>query len=246
VKKLVGYITSSLPNSNFTVDLSLSMKDAGVDILELGVPFSDPVADGEIIEKASLQSIKNGFKLEQLFDISSKISPHLDIFWMGYMNTFYHYGMEKFIQKADDLSVKGFIIPDLPYEESKAYSDVLSRHDKAIIDFVAPTDDFERIKLITKKAKEFIYLVAYTGITGQGQEEDLSKLIDNIRQCSSTPVYIGFGVNELNAKQKSQNLDGVIVGSVFVKHLVDDSLNFNEKISKITTLARQIKEKINS
>ena len=247
MKKLVGFITSSLPENNFTVDLALSMKDVGVDTLELGIPFSDPVADGPIIEKASLKALQNGFKLKDLFEVSSQIAPKMDTLWMGYMNPFYHYGMEKILQKAKEFNIQGSIIPDLPYEEVKAYNykDLFEKYDKTLIDFVAPTNSLERIKMITQRSNKFIYMVAYAGITGSGAKENLTQIIKNVRNCTDTPLYIGFGVDEKTAKAKSVGVDGVIVGSAFVKHLIDDSLSNDEKISKIVTTAKRIKEEIN-
>lgn len=245
MKKLVGFITSSFPENNFTVDLALSMKDAGVDTLELGIPFSDPVADGPVIEAASLQALQNGFKLKDLFEVSSKIAPQMDTLWMGYMNPFYNYGFENFLKKAQETQVAGMIIPDLPYEETLEYAPLFEKYNKTNISFVAPTDPDERIELITKNAQKFIYLVAYAGITGAGKSEDLTNVIEKIKSSTKTPVYIGFGVDEKTAKQKAQNVDGVIVGSAFVKHLLDDSLNYNEKIQKISAMAKNIKELIN-
>ena len=245
MKKLVGFITSSLPDNNFTVDLALSMQEAGVDTLELGIPFSDPVADGPIIEQASLKALQNGFKLNDLFEVSSKIAPHMDTLWMGYMNPFYKYSMENFLKKAQEFGISGTIIPDLPFEESVAYNDIFRKYNKANISFVAPTDSKERISTIVKDAQKFIYLVAYAGITGSGASEDLTKVIEDIRSTSTTPIYIGFGVNEKTAKDKAKGVDGVIVGSAFVKIMLDDSLNYNEKISKISNLSKIIKEKIN-
>jgi len=245
LKKLVGYITSSLPSNNFTVDLAFSMKDAGVDILELGIPFSDPVADGPVIEKANLIALENGFKLKDLFEVSSKIAKDIDTLWMGYMNPFYHYGMEKFLQKAQEFGVNGTIIPDLPFEMAQNYSDLFTKYNKSNISFVAPTDSEERIKELVSDAQKFIYMVAYAGITGSGQSEDLSKIIDNVRKYTTTPLYIGFGVDEKTCKEKAKNVDGVIVGSAFVKHIIDDSLSNDEKIKKISLIAKEIKEKIN-
>ena len=246
MKKLVGFITSSLPENNFTVDLALSMKEAGVDTLELGIPFSDPVADGPVIEKASLKALNNGFKLKDLFEVSSQIAPHMDTVWMGYMNPFFHYGMENFLQKAKEFNIQGAIIPDLPFEEAKVYKDLFEKYDNALIDFVAPTDSLERIKTITQRSNKFIYMVAYAGITGSGAKEDLSKVIANVRSATSTPLYIGFGVDEKTAKEKVKGVDGVIVGSTFVKHLIDDSLSNSEKIQRIIQSAKNIKEIINS
>lgn len=246
MKKLVAFLTSSLPNNDFTVDLAFSMKEAGIDILELGIPFSDPVADGPVIEKASLRAIENGFKLTDLFEVSSKIAPSIDTLWMGYMNPFYHYGMESFLQKAKEFGVNGAIIPDLPYEETLKYTDLFNQYDQSLISFVAPTHSKERISLVTQHSKKFIYLVAYAGITGSGAKEDLSQVISNVRDVTNTPLYIGFGVDENTAKEKSKDVDGVIVGSTFVKVLLDDTLSNNEKILKIVNKVKVIKEEINS
>ena len=246
MKKLVGFITASLPENNFTVDLALKMKEAGVDTLELGIPFSDPVADGPVIEKASLKALQNGFKLNDLFEVTSKIAPHMDTLWMGYMNPYFHYGMEKFLQKGKEFNISGSIIPDLPHEEGKMYKELFQKYDQALIDFVAPTDSLERIKQLTQNSNKFIYMVAYAGITGSGVKEDLSKIIANVREFTNTPLYIGFGVDENTAKEKAKGVDGVIVGSTFVKHLIDDSLSYNEKTTRIINAAKKIKEEINS
>jgi len=245
-KKLVGFITATLPSNNFTVDLALSMQEAGVDTLELGIPFSDPVADGPVIEKASLIALNNGFKLKDLFEVTSQIAPKMDTLWMGYMNPYFHYGVEEFLKKGQEYGVNGSIIPDLPYEEAKAYKDIFSQYNQSLIDFVAPTDSLERIKLITQNSSKFIYMVAYAGITGSGAKEDLTQIISNVRSCTNTPLYIGFGVDEKTAHEKIQGVDGVIVGSTFVKHLIDDSLSNNEKIAKIVQSAKNIKDIINN
>jgi len=246
MKKLVGFITASLPDNNFSIDLALKMKESGVDTLELGIPFSDPVADGPVIEKASLEALKNGFHLDDLFEISSQVAPHMDTLWMGYMNPYFRYGMEKFLQKGKEFNIQGSIIPDLPHEESLAFKELFAKYDQTIIDFVAPTDSVERIKKITQNSQKFIYLVAYAGITGSGASEDLSEVIENIRNSTDTPVYVGFGVNEKTAKEKAQNVDGVIVGSTFVKHIIDSSLSNKEKMDKIIEACKIIKEEINS
>ena len=245
MKKLVGYITSSIPSNNFCVDLALSMKESGVDTLELGVPFSDPVADGPVIEKANQIAIANGFKLKDLFEVSSKIAPEMDTLWMGYMNPFYHYGIENFLEKADKFGINGFIIPDVPNEEAKLLEPLFKKYNKANISFVAPTHSENRIKQIVSNSQKFIYMVAYAGITGSGQQEDLSTIIETVKKYSNTPLYIGFGVDEKTCKEKSKGVDGVIVGSTFVKHLIDSSLSNDEKIKNICSAAKEIKEKIN-
>jgi len=246
MKKLVAYITTGYPNIDFTVDLALSLADSGVDTLELGMPFSDPVADGPIIEKANLYSLQNGFKIDQLFEVSEKIAPSIDTLWMGYFNPFYHKGMDLFINKAKNSGVNGFIIPDLPYEEALPYKKDIEANGLSLIDFIAPTDTKDRVEMITSNAQKFIYLVAYAGITGSGKSESLDNVISQIRDYSKTPIYVGFGVDENTAKDKVKGVDGVIVGSAFVKILLDDSITDSQKIIKISSLAKEIKDKINS
>lgn len=245
MKKLVAYITAGFPDNSFTIDLAFALKEAGVDSLELGIPFSDPVADGPIIEKANLLALQNGFKIEQLFDISSKIAQDIDTLWMGYFNPFYHRGMDLFTDKAKQYGVSGFIIPDLPHEEALAYAPLMRKKDLSLISFVAPTDSNERVKQVAEQSKKFIYLVAYAGITGSGVSEDLQSTVKDIRKVTSTPIYVGFGVDEKTAQEKAVGVDGVIVGSAFVKILLDESLKNHEKIKKISNLAKEIKDKIN-
>ena len=246
MKKLVAYITSSYPNSNFTIDLANKLSESGVDFLELGIPFSDPVADGPIIELANLKALQNGFKLEELFKISKEIAPIIDTLWMGYFNPFYHIGLNKFINEAKNSGIKGFIIPDLPHEEAAQYKPKVEKEGIDLIEFVAPTHSRDRIKMIAKDAKLFIYMVAYAGITGASKSEDLTQTIKSVKEFTNTPLFIGFGVNENNARQKAKNVDGVIVGSEFVKVLLDDNLSYTQKINTIATKAKNIKEAINS
>ncbi len=246
MKKLVAYITTGFPSLDFTVDAALALAEAGVDTLELGMPFSDPVADGSVIEAANLKALQNGFRLQHLFDASAKIAPHIDTLWMGYFNPFYHKGMEHFIDEATRTGVNGFIIPDLPFEEAQPYKPAVEAAGLSLIDFIAPTDSKERIAQIVPGAKKFIYLVAYAGITGAGKSEDLQEVVANIKAHTDTPVYVGFGVDTHTAKEKAKGVDGVIVGSAFVKVLLDDTLKGTQKIAKISEIAREIKEKINA
>lgn len=246
MKQLVAYITAGFPDKNFSLDLVDALLESGVDKLELGIPFSDPVADGPIIEVANLKALQNGFKIDTLFEMSQIIAPKIETYWMGYFNPFYHRGLETFAKKAQEFGVKGFIVPDLPHEEALPFVPLMSQYNTAFISFVAPTDSMERIATVVKNAKEFIYLVAYAGITGSGASEDLSKTIEHIKSYSQTPLFVGFGVNEKTAQEKAKGVDGVIVGSVFVEVLLDESLSSTQKIAKIAKIAKNIKEKINS
>ena len=245
MKQLVAYITSGYPDNDFTVDLALSLAQNGVDILELGIPFSDPVADGPVIEEANGRSLARGFRFADIMSISEKVAPHVDTLWMGYFNSFYQHGMEPLLDRAKALGVSGLIIPDLPFEEAIAYEGLFESRGLANISFIAPTDTDARIAMIAAAARKFIYLVAYAGITGSGQSEDLSEILASIKRYTHTPVYVGFGVNEKTAREKVQGADGVIVGSAIVSVLLDDTLTSAQKISKCCEITRTIKSMIN-
>ncbi len=245
MKKLVAYITSTYPEKSFSIDLSLALGESGVDTLELGVPFSDPVADGLLIERANHKALKLGFKFKDLLEISKAIAPKVDTLWMGYFNSFYQQNIESLIPLASKIGVNGLIIPDLPHEEALRYSELFKRNNISNISFIAPTDSKERIKEIVENAQKFIYMVAYTGITGSGKAEDLQPFLSSIKKYSQTPVYVGFGVNAKTAKDKVKGADGVIVGSAFIDILLRESLSYKDKISQCSELARVIKNEIN-
>jgi tryptophan synthase alpha chain len=245
MKKLVAYITSGFPEKSFTIDLALALGESGVDTLELGVPFSDPVADGPLIEEANHKALELGFKFKDLLEISEVVAPKVDTLWMGYFNSFYQHDMEKLIPHANSLGVNGLIIPDLPHEEALSYESLFRGNQMANISFVAPTDSDERIKEVVSASQKFIYMVAYTGITGSGASEDLQPFLASIKKHTQTPVYVGFGVNEKTAQEKVKGADGVIVGSAFVKILLQEHLSYTEKIKQCSELAQVLKEKIN-
>lgn len=246
MKNLVAYITSGYPEKSFSIDLALALGENGVDTLELGVPFSDPVADGPLIEKANHHALELGFKFKHLLEISKEIAPKVDTLWMGYFNSFYQQNMDKLIPYAKELGVNGLIIPDLPHEEALAYSNLFDANSVANISFVAPTDSRERIKKIVANSQKFIYMVAYTGITGSGVSEDLQPFLQSIKEFTNTPVYVGFGVNKNTAREKIKGADGVIVGSAFIDILLKEELTYKQKIEECSTLAQIIKDEINS
>lgn len=245
MKKLVAFITSGYPEKSFSIDLALALGESGVDTLELGVPFSDPVADGPLIEKANHKALELGFKFQDLLEISKEIAPKIDTLWMGYFNSFYQQNMKKLIPLASKIGVNGLIIPDLPHEEALAYSNLFTDNSVSNISFVAPTDSDARIKEVVSDAQKFIYMVAYTGITGSGVSEDLQPFLASIKKHTQTPVYVGFGVNTKTAKEKVKGADGVIVGSAFIDVLLREELTYTQKIKECSTLANIIKSEIN-
>jgi len=246
MKKLVAYITSGYPEKSFSVDLALALGENGVDTLELGVPFSDPVADGPLIEKANHKALELGFKFKHLLEISKEVAPKVDTLWMGYFNSFYQQDMEKLIPLASEIGVNGLIIPDVPHEEALAYKDLFHANKIANISFVAPTDTEKRIQKIVSDAQKFIYMVAYTGITGSGSAEDLQPFLSSIKKYTQTPVYVGFGVNAKTAKAKVEGADGVIVGSAYIDILLKEQLSYSQKIKECSELTKILKNEINS
>jgi len=246
MKNLVAYITSGYPEKSFSIDLALALGENGVDTLELGVPFSDPVADGPLIELANHKALELGFKFQDLLEISQEVAPKVDTLWMGYFNSFYQQNMHKLLPLAREIGINGLIIPDVPHEEALAYTNLFRNNDIANISFVAPTDSEQRIEQVVSDAQKFIYMVAYAGITGSGQAEDLQPFLSSIKRHTQTPVYVGFGVNATTAKDKVKGADGVIVGSAFVDILLKENLNYSQKIQKCSDLAQIIKNEINS
>lgn len=246
MKKLVAFITSGYPEKSFSIDLALALGENGVDTLELGVPFSDPVADGPLIEKANHKALELGFKFQDLIEISQAITPKIDTLWMGYFNSFYQQNMDKLIPQAREIGVNGLIIPDLPHEEALLYKNLFSSNSVSNISFVAPTDSDARIQEVVSEAQKFIYMVAYTGITGSGTSEDLQPFLNSIKKHTATPVYVGFGVNAKTAKAKVVGADGVIVGSAFIDVLLRENLNYSQKIKECSSIAQIIKNEINS
>jgi len=243
MKKVVAYLTVGYPDKNFTLDLIAQLSEH-IDILELGVPFSDPVADGEIIEKANGLALQNGIKFQDVLEIATK--TQIPNYLMGYFNSFYNQNINTLIPQLEKNQINGLIIPDLPFEESSAYQQLFTKHSRDLIPFIAPTDDENRIKQILENEKSrFIYLVAYAGITGSGKSEVLDEVIANIRRYSNQELFIGFGVNEKTAKEKAKNVDGVIVGTAFIKTLLNEKLSHSEKISQIVQSAKNIKSLIN-
>ncbi|HUH43398.1 MAG TPA: tryptophan synthase subunit alpha, partial [Sulfurimonas sp.] len=204
------------------------------------------VADGPLIELANHRALESGFRFKDLVEISKEVAPKVDTLWMGYFNSFYQQDMQKLFPFAKEIGLSGFIIPDLPHEESSAFNNLFEANALSNISFVAPTDSKERIAQIVKGSKKFIYMVAYTGITGSGKAEDLQPILSNIKEFTQTPIYVGFGVNKKTAKDKVKGADGVIVGSAFVEILLDETLSYKEKISNCSELAKILKSEINS
>ena len=247
MKQLVCYLTAALPCASFTEDLVLAMSDNGVDCVELGIPFSDPVADGEVIAKANAQVLRKGFALGDVAAIARNVHARMRLFVMSYANPLYHNDLDSVFAAFAQSGISGLIIPDVPLEESAPYKQAAARHQMSLVPLVAPTTPPARVQMLTESvdSSAFVYLVAYAGITGAAKNEDLQPLIASIRTHCAAPIFVGFGVNAHNARQKADGVDGVIVGSAIVQILLQD-IGDSEKIRNICALCKTIKEAINS
>jgi tryptophan synthase alpha chain len=219
---LVTYITAGDPSLELTPDIIFKLEESGADMIELGIPFSDPMADGPTIQLASERALGSGTTVSGVLDVVHKIRKHSDIpiILFGYYNPFFAYGLESFSKDARDAGVDGILVVDLPPEEAEEFK---VHTDKASLDLVfllAPTSTTERIKLVAEHAGGFVYLVSVTGVTGERPNMDysLESLVDEIRKYIKLPVGVGFGVSTpQQASRISRFADAVIVGSALVK-----------------------------
>ncbi len=223
-KAFIPFITSGDPNLKTTEELVLSFEQAGADIVELGVPFSDPLADGPTIQASSQRALKKGVSLEKILNTVSRIRQRsqVPIALMTYYNPILKYGEDKFVRHAKKCGVDGLIIPDLPPEEAKGLIRAAKKQDISTIFFLAPTTTLQRMKRIVKASTGFIYYVSMTGVTGSNKKfakENVEK-IRAARRLTKKPICIGFGVSTpTQVKTVAKTADGVIVGSAIVKQI---------------------------
>ncbi len=227
---LIGYLTAGDPDMETSKKLALTLAKY-VDILEIGMPFSDPMADGPVIQAASERALASGMNIEGVFALASTLreaNPELGIVFMGYANVAYVLGYENFALKAKQAGGDGVLIVDIPPEESAEFDAAMHATDLHSIRLLAPTSSIERHRLVTKSASGFLYYVSLTGVTGAKLTDinEIKEKVESIRQLSSLPIGVGFGIHSPDqARQIGQFADGVVVGSYFVgqieKHLGD-------------------------
>jgi len=223
-KAFIAFITAGYPDLATTAKLVLELERRGVDIIELGVPFSDPLADGPVIQEASLYSLKKGTNLVKILDLVKSLRKETDlpICLMSYYNPIFCLGDERFVDNAVAAGVDGVIIPDLPPEEAREFICYANKKGLANICFLAPTSSQERIKAISKIARGFIYYVSLTGVTGSRKNlaADLRSNLAKIRRVARIPVCVGFGIsNPEQLKQVQKICDGGIIGSAIVNKI---------------------------
>ncbi|MBE5969341.1 MAG: tryptophan synthase subunit alpha [Lachnospiraceae bacterium] len=220
-KAFIPFFTCGDPNLETTKAAVKEAVAAGADLIELGIPFSDPTAEGPVIQSANIRALNGGVTTDKVFDMVRDLRKEIStpFVFMTYANVVYSYGAQKFISTCGEIGVDGIILPDLPFEEKDEFSPICEEYGVDLISMIAPTSD-NRIAMIARQAKGFIYLVSSLGVTGVRNEikTDLESIVAVIRQNTSVPCAIGFGISKPEqAKKMSDISDGAIVGSAIIK-----------------------------
>jgi tryptophan synthase alpha chain len=241
----IAFITAGDPDLKTTVELVLAFEKAGVDIVELGVPFSDPLADGPTIQAASERALHSGATLPKIFEAVKEIRKVSDIplALMTYYNPVFHFGEKHFVDSAKSAGVDGVIVPDLPPQEAKDLMALSRKADLSTIFFLSPTTKDERIPGIAQASTGFIYYVSLTGVTGtaQGLPKDIMARIQKAKAMTTKPVCVGFGVSTAQqVKMISQIADGVIVGSAIVKE-IDKHRGQKDLVSQVAGFVKKLR-----
>jgi len=245
-KALIPFITAGDPDPAITDDLLKCLVENGADIIELGVPFSDPMADGPTIQAASQRALSNNFSMQSIFAHVKKVRTYSEtpVILFGYYNPFLKYGIDKLCADAKNAGVDAFLIVDLPPEEASSIKEAAELNGIDMIFLLAPTSTDERLRLVSEKASGFIYFVSVTGVTGTRDklDTDLSGYIENIRRFSDLPVGIGFGISRPeHVREVTRYSDAVIVGSAIINK-VEQNINNPEMINVIGTFIRELKD----
>jgi len=224
-KAFIGFVTGGDPRIEKTKEFVLEMFRAGADMVEIGIPFSDPIAEGPVIQEANIRALSAGTTVEKLFTLVEELRAVTDkpLAFMTYLNPVFHYGYDAFFKRAAAAGLDGIIIPDLPYEEQDEVKKAASEHGVDLISLIAPTSE-TRIREIARSASGFIYLVSSMGVTGVRGEitTDLGSIVAAIRDVTAVPIAIGFGIHTpAQAAQMARVADGVIVGSAIVKIIAE-------------------------
>ena len=222
-KAFIPFITCGDPDLETTKKVVKAAADNGADLIELGIPFSDPTAEGPVIQEANLRALSNGITTDDVFELVREIRKEvfIPLVFMTYANVVYSYGTERFLKTCSEIGIDGIILPDVPFEEKEEFAPVCEKYGVDFISMIAPTSE-NRIAMIAKEAKGFLYTVSSLGVTGTRSNitTDLASIIDVVRKNSNVPAAIGFGIStpEQAAKMAAVS-DGAIVGSAIIKIL---------------------------
>lgn len=220
-KAFIAFLTCGDPDLETTADLIYAIEKGGADLIELGIPFSDPTAEGPVIQGASMRALANGTTTDKIFDMVRKVRKNVRIplTFMTYANVVYSYGIDRFLKTTAEVGINGIILPDIPFEEKGEFSDICHTYGLDFISLIAPTSK-DRIALIAKEAEGFVYCVSSLGVTGMRSEitSDIGAMVRTVKSVSDVPVAVGFGIStpEQAAAMASKS-DGIIIGSAIVK-----------------------------
>ena len=243
---LMPFIMAGDPNIETTSEILLKLQEKGADLIELGIPYSDPLADGPVIQLSSSRSLKSGTTPKKVIQLLESLKGKLNItiILFTYFNPVLNFGLENFCDLASKAGVAGLIIPDLPLEEASKFSKIISSYFIDLILLVAPTTPFERMKMISYKTKGFTYLVSVTGVTGERNkmENRVESLITKLKDISINPVAVGFGISspEHVNRVRGWGADGVIIGSAFVKRISNS--NEIEVVNRIGNFCEEMRK----
>ena len=246
---LIPYVTIGYPSIEATLKVVPLLARHGADIVELGIPFSDPMADGSTIQKASFGALKNGVTPQICLDVAKQLCQVVEIplVFMTYFNPIYSYGLEKFCAAGADAGIDGFIIPDLPPEEGSKLEAITQRHNMDLIYMLAPTSTNVRVKLVDERSHGFIYMASVTGVTGARDElpAHLESFVTRVRGITTKPLCVGFGISTPEqAKQIARFADGVIIGSRLIRLMEEDDSMM--AVAEFTSQLRQVLDESSS
>jgi len=247
-KKLVTFVTGGDPNKKTSNEILDSIIKHGADLIEIGMPFSDPIADGPTIQISSNRAIKSGANLDTIFNIVKNLRKNNNdtpIILMGYYNIILHYGLDNFVKNCKLAGIDGLIIVDLQPEEDIELLNKLNKNKIDLIRLITPNTTMERLKIIIKNASGFLYYVTITGVTGRqsANMNELKKIIKNIKKYTNLPIVAGFGINNRKqVREICQYTDGVVVGSSIVKIIEKNLTNKKNMIRLINKFVKELKK----
>ena len=220
-KAFIPFVTCGDPSLDVTEEVVYAMVEAGADLIELGIPFSDPTAEGPVIQGANIRALAGGVTTDKVFDLVRKLRKKVTIpmVFMTYANVVFSYGSERFISTCKEIGIDGLILPDIPYEEKDEFDGICKQYDVDLISLITPTSH-ERISMIANDASGFVYCVSSLGVTGTRTKitTDIGAMVDLVKKTKDIPCAVGFGISTPEqAKQMAEKSDGVIVGSAIVK-----------------------------
>ena len=244
-KAFIPFITCGDPDLETTASAIRAAAKSGADLIELGIPFSDPTAEGPVIQAANIRALSGGVTTDQIFDLVRDLRTDVavPVVFMTDVNVVFSYGAERFLSRCRETGIDGLILPDLPFEEKEEFLSVCQKNDVDLISMIAPTSE-KRIAMIAKEATGFLYIVSSLGVTGTRSEitTDLSSIIQVVRENTDTPCAIGFGISTPEQAKKMAALsDGAIVGSAIIKILAEYGTDAPTHIGEYV---RQMKEAV--